>query len=975
MADSSRQQKLAAARRKLKQFQQKKTPSNSPAQKVKKSDKSVNNRSLANDVSSTSSIDGYESFATAPRTPATHAGDQRVEKMSPPTSNRTISSSESLRQMKHQLNGLVSEASLLNGGGKNDLDTSIHDLELRNQELAASLKEKSQDNLQLSFQYEEIKSQCNKLQEQIHKEKEDIHNLSQREQGALKEQLQVHIQTIGILVSEKSDLQSNLNQSNMSIHQRNEEINNLSSRLEASRQRVADLERDFANAHNSSQQLQRTSSDLDRERDQLLAELNHLRNSNEELSQQNSELVSELRAKISENQHLETSLHNSKSSLNMAELRVQQLTKQSEPVDYQQDLQRLQEENMALQQTVAQYQQSLQQLTMEREHLNQQSQQQNNHLMQQIQNLASQTNTLLGERQQLVSNIQSYQQQINNLQDELENQKVQQNDVTSSSISEDELKGHTDTIQRLQEEKLSLEHQYKAQVNDNAQLSNMYREAEEQRERLDNEVMMLREEASDRSSLLENVQSDKATISRALSQNKELKTQLQELQNAFVKMSNDNMELTTKVQTEEHVNNELSNKIADYEDDISSIKNQLRIKESETDRLKTQTFELNKQLMHQSQIQDRIHHYEAHGPMKDKLETELADTQEKLSKLLVENDNLIAQLAAVSSSSVGNQSHDHDHDHPDSTCNDSFSRDEMVNTLSTALRQLEMERDQLSKSFNDQREQHHILLQQMEDIQSQHSQAPAMTPEGTFVTNEDFETMSHAMDLLQKKFLQVMAQKADMDDLCQELEHKNMQLQSETETIGEYISLYHSQRQVMKKRQDDRERYVISLAKEKEVMQMKLAQLQNLVMQLLGEKSELPAHLHHSADLITEDMVTSVLPNAATTSMNGPTHKVKKNKSLGGSLDSTTLDDYSDDWSSSDTESVEEAMEDRLPEISPIHMPEAPHQNHIPQREKTAQQIMNLLEEISGPNIIDRGTILDHSFLPCKCCEGRIIDV
>lgn len=44
------------------------------------------------------------------------------------------------------------------------------------------------------------------------------------------------------------------------------------------------------------------------------------------------------------------------------------------------------------------------------------------------------------------------------------------------------------------------------------------------------------QEAEDRRRMLEDVQSDKATISRALTQNRMLKDQLAELQNGFVKL-------------------------------------------------------------------------------------------------------------------------------------------------------------------------------------------------------------------------------------------------------------------------------------------------------------------------------------------------------------------------------------------------------------------------------------------------------
>lgn len=44
------------------------------------------------------------------------------------------------------------------------------------------------------------------------------------------------------------------------------------------------------------------------------------------------------------------------------------------------------------------------------------------------------------------------------------------------------------------------------------------------------------QEEEDRRRMLEDVQSDKATISRALTQNRTLKDQLAELQNGFVKL-------------------------------------------------------------------------------------------------------------------------------------------------------------------------------------------------------------------------------------------------------------------------------------------------------------------------------------------------------------------------------------------------------------------------------------------------------
>lgn len=73
-------------------------------------------------------------------------------------------------------------------------------------------------------------------------------------------------------------------------------------------------------------------------------------------------------------------------------------------------------------------------------------------------------------------------------------------------------------------------------VRDNEQLSRLVQEQEVRLEELERQAERAAEEAQDRLQILEDVQSDKATISRALAQNRDLKDQLAELQNGFVKL-------------------------------------------------------------------------------------------------------------------------------------------------------------------------------------------------------------------------------------------------------------------------------------------------------------------------------------------------------------------------------------------------------------------------------------------------------
>ena len=60
----------------------------------------------------------------------------------------------------------------------------------------------------------------------------------------------------------------------------------------------------------------------------------------------------------------------------------------------------------------------------------------------------------------------------------------------------------------------------------------------------------LRESAVDSQRMLDTMNSDREALSRAIAQNQQLKSQLAELQEAFVKMSQQNMQLATELETE-----------------------------------------------------------------------------------------------------------------------------------------------------------------------------------------------------------------------------------------------------------------------------------------------------------------------------------------------------------------------------------------------------------------------------------------
>lgn len=101
------------------------------------------------------------------------------------------------------------------------------------------------------------------------------------------------------------------------------------------------------------------------------------------------------------------------------------------------------------------------------------------------------------------------------------------------SEAEQRLQAETE---RLQKELESLAGQLQAQVKDNESLSHLNQEQEQRLLELEREAECWGEQAEERKQILESMQSDRTTISRALSQNRELKEQLAELQNGFVRL-------------------------------------------------------------------------------------------------------------------------------------------------------------------------------------------------------------------------------------------------------------------------------------------------------------------------------------------------------------------------------------------------------------------------------------------------------
>ncbi|KAF5909504.1 golgin subfamily A member 2 isoform X1, partial [Clarias magur] len=792
--------------------------------------------------------------------------------------NRPLSSTESLRQLSQQLNGLLAESpSSYVNGETGSSPVSEKDLENRNQELAAALDSSTLKNSQLTAKIETLTKQSQDLSEQMQKERKDFEQKFAKEQGAMREQLQVHIQTIGILVSEKSELQTALSFTQHAARQKTEEAEELNNRLHASKQRVSELERTLSTVSTQQKQFEKHNKELEKDRDSLRLEIFRLNNMNEEMKQQGSELAEQLKLKASENGALGLELDELRKRLEMADVMLQQFSSQSGAPSEHQQVQLLMEEKHQLEIHSAQLVESVAQLQRERDQYAEQIQEEGRIWKDKTEQLLAQVNLMSQERDRSTAQTQELQEQITELKKAavLASQEQERRATSQSTGPSEKELDLQESIHTLQQERDALSMQYQAQVRDNEQLSRLVQEQETRLEELETQAQRAAEEAHDKLRILEDVQSDKATISRALAQNRELKDQLAELQNGFVKLTNENMELTSALQSEQHVKKEIARKMGQLQEDLHNAKEQMteRIQESSAlqeqrdqylahlqqysagyQQLLSEREQLHKQFLHQTQLMDRLQHDEVQGKVQlEQSHLQLQEAQERLDQLARDNEQLKTEVQELlNSSSLNTSLRDQGDGVESSSLPETFqkstiaipedfeSKEEMEEFLHLALSRLEDERDEIMRRLEEERRLHQAAMHQVASMRHEHHHHSTGSETGSTdsVSVEVHEGLRGAMEKLQERFTSLMQEKADLKERVEELEHRCIQLSGETDTIGEYIALYQNQRAIMKQRHIEKEEYISRLARDKEEMKAKLSELQDLVMRLVGERNE-----------------------------------------------------------------------------------------------------------------------------------------
>lgn len=242
-----------------------------------------------------------------------------------------------------------------------------------------------------------------------------------------------------------------------------------------------------------------------------------------------------------------------------------------------------------------------------------------------------------------------------------------------------------------------------------------------------------------------------------------------------------------------------------------------------------------------------------------------------------------------------------------------------------------------------QKQQCRSLLQQIAALRQEQQHNVTLGGDSTMdtVPVEVHEALKAAMEKLQSRFTDLMREKADLKERLEELEHRCIQLSGETDTIGEYIALYQSQRAILKQRHQEKEEYISRLAQDKEEMKMKLLELQDLVMRLVRERNEWYSKYVAAAQNpeLLASQNESVLPVE---------RRIELNATDGEGLREVNLSD----------EAEQEAAVHQSG-FSPVDS----KATQPSQEDPTAKQIMQLLREIQNPQ--ERlGSLLENPCIP-----------
>lgn len=199
---------------------------------------------------------------------------------------------------------------------------NIRQLEGQNQKLTNLLQVEKIRNHELSLKVTQQHTTIDELTRQLEHFKNNNNNTIQD----IQRELNAHVQTVNILVGEKADLIAKLQQKDQRINDFESQAIELQGRLNASRHRVAELEKDLNTLSQSNRKIDgSTEQALASQFEQLQNENKRLQRLHQDVSVENTEINYQLTLKMKEINELKNSLSLKSNELDIVRVRLEQL--------------------------------------------------------------------------------------------------------------------------------------------------------------------------------------------------------------------------------------------------------------------------------------------------------------------------------------------------------------------------------------------------------------------------------------------------------------------------------------------------------------------------------------------------------------------------------------------------------------------------------------------------------------------------
>ncbi|XP_040583435.1 uncharacterized protein [Lepeophtheirus salmonis] len=586
-----------------------------------------------------------------------------------------------------------------------------------------------------------------------------------------------------------------------------------------------------------------------------------------------SEITSKFKSKVDLAEDFERKYVDTKAQLEMTELNLSQMRNGNRDdllLEKDEEISKLNSEIESKDKRVSELTAYIQQSNGERDQIINQYTSYSQQLVAQIEALNKTLNEKLEENSRLKESEKSLLSNVLTLENrlqELMTQQAESEKLKSESLSVvenvEDMKCKMNDLQemhdQLEKEKGLLVAQCDDQENKIQELSIALEESLSKMSSMETEMEMLRSNfetapLNSNINLMESMESDKVAASRAMSQNQELKEQLMELQSALVNLTNAKAELM----------NEL--------DDLKRQNSFLEQCTKESEGVKSIFEEKNRTIKTLSdQLKMLIHQHEQQQTQQKKLETEQMDPD--VHKLSEENRNLIQKLeeskkeilslesanadlkgqinynqfnrgtpqmglSCTSTTTPSSMSSDASYVHvevPDVEVNAvTESKIESVNDPPTEREIHSPEISSSSSSSSKTTSSSAVEVIHVEEVE----EPSRMKLQQSFKNDVPNLEMDVAHFKLQQKFHDAMKKIADLMNEKDYLEHIVVQLQEETETVGEYITLYQYQRSMQKKNLEDKEKQLQKVCRDREELMSKLEKLQKLLTHFVEDKDD-----------------------------------------------------------------------------------------------------------------------------------------